>query len=155
MYLLFYGLYIGVTLILIGYGQKNEKISNFKENKTSIIIIDLSKEKTNYFNYYLISGMLFIASSVLFSNNIFKEKPTVKEKKETVDLLEKLTNQEKKVVHLINQTKSNKEIAAQLAISLSTLKTHINNIYKKLDIKSRAELLNSLKNKGTSTKINP
>ncbi|MBE7648818.1 hypothetical protein F7653_10415 [Tenacibaculum finnmarkense genomovar ulcerans] len=99
--------------------------------------------------------MLFIASSVLFSNNIFKEKPTVKEKKETVDLLEKLTNQEKKVVHLINQTKSNKEIAAQLAISLSTLKTHINNIYKKLDIKSRAELLNSLKNKGTSTKINP
>lgn len=38
--------------------------------------------------------------------------------------------------------KSNNEIAEQHFISLSTVKTHINNIYKKLNISSREELKN-------------
>lgn len=59
--------------------------------------------------------------------------------------LEKLTPQQKKVYDLIITGKSNKEIMADLYIEQSTLKSHINQIYKKLQIKNRKELKSSLK----------
>lgn len=51
-----------------------------------------------------------------------------------------LTPQEQRIAKLITEGKSNKEIASELFISLSTVKTHINNIYKKLGVGSRSEL---------------
>ena len=53
---------------------------------------------------------------------------------------ESLSQQEQKVVDHINQGFSNKEIASTLFISVSTVKSHINNIYKKLNVRSRDEL---------------
>ncbi len=55
-----------------------------------------------------------------------------------------LTQQENKVLELILQDKSNKEIASQLFVSLSTVKTHINNVYKKLNVSSRDEVKKKL-----------
>lgn len=51
-----------------------------------------------------------------------------------------LSNQEQKVLDLILENKTNKEIASQLFLSLSTVKTHINNLYKKLNVNSREEV---------------
>ncbi len=59
---------------------------------------------------------------------------------------ETLTQQEKKVIQLLVDDFSNKEIAQKLFVSLSTVKTHIHNIYKKLNVKSREEV-KSLYNK--------
>ena len=50
-----------------------------------------------------------------------------------------LTKQEKRILDLILDDCSNKEIAATVFVSISTVKTHINNIYKKLNITSREE----------------
>ena len=50
-----------------------------------------------------------------------------------------LSLRQKAVFDLILKGKSNKEITAELNIELSTLKTHINQIYKILGIKSRRE----------------
>ena len=50
-----------------------------------------------------------------------------------------LSTRQKEVFDLILKDKSNKEITATLNIEMSTLKTHINQIYKILDIKSRKE----------------
>jgi len=58
--------------------------------------------------------------------------------------LEALTTQEQKVANAIKQGKTNKEIASELFISLSTVKTHINSIYKKLGVGSRKELLSKI-----------
>ncbi len=52
-----------------------------------------------------------------------------------------LSKQEEVVKNLIASGKSNKEIANELFISLSTVKTHITNIYSKLNISNRKELL--------------
>jgi DNA-binding CsgD family transcriptional regulator len=53
-----------------------------------------------------------------------------------------LTKSEINVVRiLINDRKSNKEIADELFVSESTIKTHLNNIYKKVGVKSRGELI--------------
>ncbi len=52
-----------------------------------------------------------------------------------------LSKQEIAVKELIVSGKTNKEIANELFISLSTVKTHITNIYSKLNIANRQELL--------------
>ncbi len=57
---------------------------------------------------------------------------------------QKLTPQEKKIVDFIKQGKSNKEIAASLFVSHSTVKTHINNLYKKLNVSNREAILELL-----------
>ncbi len=142
---------IGIALILIAYNQKKERISNFQSNNSNITIIDLSEEKTDYFNYYLISGILLISAGLIVSINLFEKSG----KKDKINPFERLTVQEKKIVHFLSEGKSNKEIANELSISLSTIKTHTNNIYKKLGINSRAQLLNSLNSERSSTKINP
>ncbi len=55
--------------------------------------------------------------------------------------LSKLSIQERKVFNCIKEGKSNKEIADELAVSLSTVKSHANNIYSKLGINSRKEIM--------------
>lgn len=54
--------------------------------------------------------------------------------------LSELTPRQKEVYTLILSGKSNKEITSELFIEPSTLKTHINQIYKKLNISNRREL---------------
>lgn len=53
--------------------------------------------------------------------------------------LTELSAKQREVFNLIVQGKSNKEIIAEMVIELSTLKSHINQIYKKLGITSRRE----------------
>jgi DNA-binding CsgD family transcriptional regulator len=56
-----------------------------------------------------------------------------------------LTQQEEKILKLIGDGKSNKEIATELFIELSTVKTHINKLYTKLKIKNRNEARQKVK----------
>ena len=66
--------------------------------------------------------------------------------------IEDLSKQEIKVKKHIIEGKTNKEIAAALFISLSTVKTHVSNIYSKLNIRNRNELITQFRNNtGTST----
>lgn len=53
---------------------------------------------------------------------------------------DQLTKQEQNILELLLAEKSNKEIADALFVSLSTVKTHVNNIYKKLNVQSRDEI---------------
>lgn len=59
---------------------------------------------------------------------------------------ESLSKQEKKVLELILENKSNKEIASHMFVSLSTVKSHINNLYKKLNVTSRDDVKNLYSN---------
>lgn len=67
---------------------------------------------------------------------------SVNERDDMKSKLPDLTKRQKEVYDLIISGKSNKEIMALLFIEQSTLKTHINQIYKKLDITSRKDLKN-------------
>ncbi|WP_099546353.1 response regulator transcription factor [Maribacter sp. 4G9] len=57
-----------------------------------------------------------------------------------------LSKQERNIRYLILEGKSNKEIANELFISLSTVKSHISNIYSKLRVSDRRELLQKYRN---------
>ena len=61
----------------------------------------------------------------------------------SVDPKEKLTKKELEILACIQEGKSNKEIANALFIEVSTVKSHINKIYSKLEVSSRSELLKS------------
>lgn len=50
-----------------------------------------------------------------------------------------LTSKELQILELIHQGNTNKEIAALNFVELSTIKTHINNIYAKLKVRDRKE----------------
>jgi len=52
-------------------------------------------------------------------------------------LAEKLTQKEMDILVLIAEGKSNKEIAAINFVEVSTVKTHINNLYNKLGVSDR------------------
>lgn len=73
----------------------------------------------------------------LLINSLQKENAEKSAKVESK--LFELSLRQKEVFELILKGKSNKEITSELNIELSTLKTHINQIYKILGIKSRRE----------------
>ena len=59
-----------------------------------------------------------------------------------------LTPREIGMVRMVAQGLRNKEIADQLCISESTVKTHLHNIYEKLHVDSRLALLHYALEKG-------
>jgi len=62
--------------------------------------------------------------------------------REKSDFEHLLTNREKEILELLSSGKYYKEIAAELHISIETVKSHCHNIYEKLHVSSRTEALN-------------
>ena len=52
-----------------------------------------------------------------------------------------LTNREFQILKLIVMGHSNADIASQLFLSLSTIKTHVSNLYVKMNVKSRFQAI--------------
>ena len=56
-----------------------------------------------------------------------------------------LSKRELEILNLLAQGHSNQEIAAKLFISLSTVKTHIQNLFEKLEVKRRIQAVEKAK----------
>lgn len=65
-----------------------------------------------------------------------------------------LSKREVEVVQLLIEGKSYKEISRELFISINTVKTHIRNIYPKLKVSSRHEIVNLFISSKNGSKIN-
>lgn len=110
----------------------------FLENKLAFLTTQVAEQKygtsriINVLLGLVVAGMVFFVSRLLHRKN--------------QHVIVDLSKQEKNVQGLILQGKSNKQIASELFISLSTVKTHITNIYGKLQVSSRQELLQKTQN---------
>ena len=62
----------------------------------------------------------------------------------------KLTGRESEIINLLLNGRSNREIADNLGITMNTIKRHITNIYNKLTVNSKIELLYLLKDLNVS-----
>jgi DNA-binding NarL/FixJ family response regulator len=60
----------------------------------------------------------------------------------------RLTNREKEILTLLSQGKSFKLIAANLTISIDTVRVHIKNIYEKLQVHTQTEAVSKALNEG-------
>jgi len=61
---------------------------------------------------------------------------------DTINLAESLSSREIEVLNLIVAGLSNQQIAEKLSVAPSTVKTHINNLYGKLGVKTRVQAIN-------------
>ena len=109
---------------------KKERSPYFMEFRKKVSI----KKTTNY--YPLLFGISGLLLGVLLMGIISRHMKTPSK-----NILQELTIQERNIFALLQKGKSNKEISEELNISLSTVKSHINNIFSKLSIKSRKEVL--------------
>jgi DNA-binding NarL/FixJ family response regulator len=112
-----------VTNLLAHYDQHNTYGAHiFQEYRTA-----------NYWKLYLAGGVLLIATLSGYGYLFYKRRTILK-------IWRKLSQREMDIVGLILSGKSNKEVALALNIELSTVKTHVNNIYTKLRVNNRKDL---------------
>lgn len=110
----------------------------YEAELTSDKFIVFSSEEKSSFNWsYLWIGLLVVSTLL---NLWFLISAKKKKSKQHVDAAARLTKQEQNVLDLLLGDNSNKDIAETLFVSVSTVKTHVNNVYKKLNVNSRDEL---------------
>ncbi|CAM3989705.1 MULTISPECIES: response regulator transcription factor [Flavobacterium] len=117
---------------------KSSEINNleyfFLERElNSYYLIHLKKKQILSIILNIIFGIIILVLSYIIYSIKSQKRLTI---------IEELSNQEIKIKKHIIDGKSNKEIAEELFISLSTVKTHITNIYSKLNVSNRKELIN-------------
>ena len=54
-----------------------------------------------------------------------------------------MTAREREILALVLQGKDNQNIASELQLALGTVKAHVHNIYRKANVSSRQQLLQS------------
>lgn len=99
------------------------------------LVTNIAQEKYPW--WYILLSLVALFSIVV---NIYLFRKLKKNSFNNMPSEAALSSQEQKVLELILENKTNKEIASQLFLSLSTVKTHINNLYKKLNVNSREEV---------------
>lgn len=130
--------YYMALLIKLKKSNINRSEYLFLENKLAFLTTEVVENK--YRNSKLVIGLLGFVSIGLVLVVVW-----MRRKRKGLPIVG-LSKQERNIQGLILQGKSNKEIANELFISLSTVKTHITNIYSKLHVSSREELLQKLQN---------
>ncbi|MFC2135492.1 LuxR C-terminal-related transcriptional regulator, partial [Bacteroidota bacterium] len=100
---------------------------------------------------FTILSALFIVSNLIpfiwvsrYFVKFFAVKFNTENGKSTIEeIIEKygLTDREGEIMELIIQGKSNKEIEAALYISLNTVRNHTHNLYKKLNVNGRGQMV--------------
>lgn len=94
----------------------------------------------SWFFFLAISSLFIYTSHIKFNQqNEYKEQEHF-----DIDSRFGLTKRESEICILLLLGKINKDIATDLDISISTVKTHVQNIYKKINVSSRYELISCL-----------
>ncbi|KIX22456.1 hypothetical protein SY27_01000 [Flavobacterium sp. 316] len=111
----------------------NQEYFFLEKELNSYYLINLEKKQT----FSIILNIIFGIIIAILIYTIYSLKS-----QKRLNIIEELSNQEIKIKEHILNGKSNKEIAEELFISLNTVKTHITNIYSKLNVSNRKELIN-------------
>ena len=137
-------LYIALCLIVVGFSQlyssrqNTSQVQQHKAGDTDVTVIKIStKEKKQPITFYM--AIAFIASGlVLAAANLKIKDNNIEEKKI------EYTRRETEIIEAIRRGLTSKEIAQEMNVSLSTIKSHTSSIYRKTGVNSRSELLNHL-----------
>lgn len=84
-----------------------------------------------------IIGLLFLVFGIWLGTSSFRKRESVKYDAGKLGL----SKREVEVLQLLSEGFSNQEVADRLFVSLNTAKTHISNIYSKLNVKRRTQAI--------------
>ena len=114
----------------------------------------ITLELTNYYFFYslslspsvnkFLSISVFLITSVILFFTLKLYRQLFRHVKDTLaktKIIYQLTEREIEVITIALSGKSNKDIGLALYIEESTVKIHLKNIYKKINVKSRSELI--------------
>ena len=88
---------------------------------------------------YILPNLLARIEAVLRRSHWQEEKSAEKPAVELPENMEPLTEREREVLSLVAKGNSNQEIAEKLFVRDVTVKTHLNTIFKKLNVKNRTQ----------------
>ncbi len=96
--------------------------------------------------YIILLAMLFTALGIWVGTR-FSHRPADSTFKKNTGLIRSLgiSNREYQVLMLLAKGHSNQEIAEQLFVSRSTIKTHLIHLYQKLDVSRRTQAVDKAK----------
>ncbi|WP_422356100.1 response regulator transcription factor [Roseivirga pacifica] len=127
-----FGLIIAALLIL------------FELSKASLFIPELSSDVI-----IALSGAVFVGLGIYVGLKLRKERIVEVAAPVTIDHEQVgklgLSEREMEVLQLIAEGFSNKEVAEKLFLSESTIKTHVSNLFVKLDVKRRTQAVTKAK----------
>jgi predicted ATPase/DNA-binding NarL/FixJ family response regulator len=128
-----------VSLILTILTDLAETLLEVGDRETSAYIEQVISHQQNHVDLEMLVEQLLLNLphvSTAVDTTAPKHIPKFKQ-----TLIEPLTEREQEVLYYIAQGLSNRDIAGQLFISVSTVKSHINNLYGKLNASSRDEAI--------------
>jgi len=120
-------------------------------NETGIeLTVHLSSSITRYVPFVLVGLLLAVVALLVFYRKWYRPsqaRPIHGSQIDLDDLSEhfRLTNREKEIMALLLEGKTNNEIEKELFISLKTVKSHVYNIYQKLNVKNRLQMINTIR----------
>ena len=148
--------------------QVEKKEQELLLQEQEINILEKDKRISNYIFYSIITFFLLISISVLGWFRAYKQQKIIQENEirhqlniyiKEIELLKnnnnvisdlnnaepiivnnsQLSERELEVLNELSGGKTNKEISETLFVSVNTVKTHLKNIYEKLDVKNRTQ----------------
>jgi DNA-binding CsgD family transcriptional regulator len=122
-----------------------------KEFEEKLSYFDNKNKAENFTGNYLTNPLIYIAGIIIvfllgfvwyLTNKIKRSNvnTSIKPEPNRSELFETLTRREKEILAFLIEDIQNKEIANKLNLEVSTIKTHVSNIYQKLAISNRNEV---------------
>ena len=135
------------VIVLTNYDEDDLVFSSIRAGASGYLLKEVTATQLTNSIRTVADGFSLIYPSV--ARRVLDEfgQPRTKTATET-DVYSDLTPREREVLRLIASGRSNKEIAAQLGISERTVKTHISNIFSKLELTDRTQAALFVHNRG-------
>ena len=143
-------------LALSGYDDADLIFRAMKIGARGYVLKTMASAQLIYAIEEVLSGKIYLPlalSSRFFEyfQQSFREE-TARQESDEENLLSYLTQREEEVLELLTQGVTYKGVAAKLFISETTVKTHVNNIFQKLQVNDRTQAVLYAINNGFLTK---
>lgn len=142
-------------LVLSGYDDADLIFRAMKIGAKGYVLKTMASAQLIYAIDEVLSGKVYLPSALssrffeYFQKSFKDENSAVAEE----NLLTYLTSREEEVLELLTQGNNYKGIAGKLFISETTVKTHVNNIFQKLQVNDRTQAVLYALNNGFGKKI--
>ena len=143
------------VIILSGYDDSDLIFRAMKIGARGYVLKTMSSAQLAYAIEEILSGKFYLPSALSsrffdYFQQSFREETSASNEE---NLLTYLTSREEEVLELLTQGNNYKGIAGKLFISETTVKTHVNNIFQKLQVNDRTQAVLYALNNGFGKKV--